>query len=64
MKYLLILSVCFSTLFAQAQTAKEVDMAQLEAKATEILEGSKGVLADFEGIEAEFTMVIEIPDQE
>ncbi len=39
-------------------------MAELEAKATEILESSKGAIADFEGIEADFTMVVEIPDQD
>jgi outer membrane lipoprotein-sorting protein len=39
-------------------------LADLEARATQILEKSKNAIDKFEGIEAEFTMVIEVPDQD
>lgn len=64
MKYILFISLCISTFLIQAQNPQDVDFQQLEAQATQILERSKGVINDFEGIEAEFTMVVEIPDQE
>ena len=60
----MIISLCVSAYMLSAQSPKEVDFQELEAQATQILERSKGVINDFEGVEAEFTMVIEIPDQE
>ena len=56
--------MCVSTTLLAAQELQELDFAELEARATTILEKSKGVINDFEGIEADFTMVIQIPQQD
>ena len=63
MKYFWLISICLLSFALSAQTAKEVELGDLEAKATEILESSKGVIDNYEGIEVDFTMVVEIPDQ-
>lgn len=65
MKHIWLTIFCLSTLVLSSQTTpKEVELAELEAKAAQILEKSKKTIDQYEGIEADFTMIVEIPDQD